>query len=123
MAVNIAAVDPGIDNPYWLSDGLARRIRSTFAGGTPDEVPDRYAEIRAANWLHPSAPPTLLTYGTNDWLVPAIGSLEYAGHARAHGVEVDTVAIPSTGHLIGLSGAARRAIIDLTVDWFDRHRP
>lgn len=120
-AVNIAPVDPSMHNPFWKVGDLARRICTTFVGGSRDEFPDRYAALVSANFLHPAAPPTLLVYGPNDWLVPCQGSLDYAKRAGELGVEAATVAIPWTGHLIGLSGTARRAIIDLTAEWFDRH--
>ncbi|MFZ1488684.1 MAG: alpha/beta hydrolase [Ilumatobacteraceae bacterium] len=121
VAVNIAAVDPSIHNPYWKVGDVARRICKAFVGGPPDEFPERYAQVISANFLHPAAPPTLLTYGPNDWLVPCQGTLDYARRAEGLGVEAATVAIPWTGHLVGLSGAGRRAIVQLTIDWFDRH--
>jgi acetyl esterase/lipase len=121
VAVNIAPVDPSITNPYWKVGDLARRILKTFIGGSPDEFPERYAQVIATNFLHPAAPPTLLTYGPNDWLVPCQGTLDYARRAGEQGVEVTTFSMPWTGHLIGLNGAARRAIIQLTADWFDHH--
>jgi acetyl esterase/lipase len=121
VAVNIAPVDPTIFNPYWKVGDVARRICRTFVGGSPEEFPERYAQIVSTNFLHPAAPPTLLAYGPNDWLVPCQGTLDYARRARELGVEVATLAVPWTGHLIGLSGAARRAIIQLTVEWFDQH--
>lgn len=121
VAVNIAAVDPGLDNPYWKVRDVVRRIRTTFVGGEPDEFPDRYTQLTSANFLHPAAPPTLLTYGPSDWLVPSEGTLDYARRAEQLDVGVRIVAIPWTGHLIGLSGAARRAIIQLTAEWFDDH--
>ena len=121
VAVNIAAVDPALDNPYWKVRDLVRRIRTTFVGGEPDQFPERYSQLASANFLHPDAPPTLLVYGPNDWLVPCQGSLDYARRAEQLGVAVTSVPIPWTGHLIGLSGAARRAIIQLTAEWFDEH--
>lgn len=122
VAVNIAPVDPSIANPYWKVGDLARRICRMFIGGSSDEYPERYAQVVSANFLHSNAPPTLLTYGPNDWLVPCQGTVDYTRRARETGVEVATVAVPWTGHLIGLSGAGRRAMIELTVEWFDRHR-
>ncbi len=96
---------------------------STFAGGLPADVPDRYDAVSATKALHPHAPPTLLVYGPNDWLVQRESVEEYADRARREGVEIQAVPIPWTGHLLGLSGAARKAIVELTVAWFDDHRP
>jgi acetyl esterase len=36
-------------------------------------------------------------------------------------VDIRTVAMPWTGHSIGLSGAAGKVIAELTVQWFDEH--
>jgi acetyl esterase/lipase len=124
MALIIPAVDPAFaeGNNYVPAGSTAKRLVRTFVGGTPEEFPERYAAVNATAQLSPASPPALLVYGPNDWLVPSQGPLTYALRSRQLGVEVRDVSIPWTGHLMGLSGAAGRAIGELTVDWFDRHQ-
>ncbi|WP_231391611.1 alpha/beta hydrolase [Nocardiopsis sp. CNS-639] len=124
VAVSIAATDPGFaeGNPYAISGDLSRDLAEAYTGGTPEEVPERYAAVNAANTLTATSPPTLLVYGENDWLVPAQASLSYAQRARALGVDVRVVGVPWTGHLIGLSGAGGRMIAEGTAHWFATHR-
>lgn len=123
VAAHIAALDPGLaqGNPFALVGRTARDIVETFTGGSPETVPERYEATNATNFLSASSPPTLLVYGPNDWLVPSQATLSFAQRARALGVEVSAVAVPWTGHLIGLSGAGGRAIAELTVRWFETH--
>ncbi|WP_198955749.1 alpha/beta hydrolase [Frankia sp. CcI49] len=123
VAVSIPAVDPGFaeGNPFAISGTLARHFAQRYTGGTPEEFPERYAAVSATNFVSQASPPTLLVYGPNDWLVPSQGILTYAQHARAMGAAVSAVPVPWTGHLIGLSGAGSKAIIELTVNWFEAH--
>jgi acetyl esterase/lipase len=124
VAMNIPAFDPGLaeSNHYAIAGALSRRIAETYTGGTLAAVPDRYEATSASKFLHAGVPPTLIVYGPNDWLVPRETTLVYVERARALGVDVRAVAVPWTGHLIGLSGAGGRAISELTVDWFNTHR-
>jgi acetyl esterase/lipase len=66
-------------------------------GGTPDDVPERYAEadpIRRA----PLDVPVLLVHPADDPLVPVRRSRAYAETARARGGDVELVEPPSGGH-------------------------
>jgi acetyl esterase/lipase len=63
-----------------LSNGVVRR----FLGGTPDEVPDRYAAASPARRL-PLGVPALLTHGARDEIVPLRMSEAFA---RAAGCEL-----------------------------------
>ncbi|WP_229242610.1 alpha/beta hydrolase [Cellulosimicrobium marinum] len=123
VAISIPATDVGFaeGTPYAISGDLARDFAEAYTGGTPEEVPDRYAAVDAAGSLTPESPPTLLVFGENDWLVASQASLTYAQRARALGVDVQAVGVPWTGHLIGLSGAGSRAIAELTARWFVEH--
>lgn len=59
-----------------LSKGVVRR----FLGGTPDEVPDRYAAASPARRL-PLRAPALLTHGARDEIVPLRMSEAFANAA------------------------------------------
>lgn len=123
MSLLIPAVTPAFaeGNRYVPAGGVGRRLVQALIGGSMDEFPERYAAVDAAAHLTPDSPPALVIYGPNDWLVPAQGPIGYVLRCRQLGVEVESLAIPWTGHLMGLNGAAGRAGEQLTAEWFASH--
>jgi acetyl esterase/lipase len=70
--------------------GLSRRAPEELLGGSPDEVPDRYAFASPAARL-PLGVPQLLIHGRRDDTVPAEMSRTYAEQARRSGDDVELV--------------------------------
>jgi acetyl esterase/lipase len=70
--------------------GLSRRAAEELLGGTPEEVPDRYATASPAAQL-PLGVPQLLVHGRRDDTVPAKMSRSYAEQARQAGDDVELV--------------------------------
>jgi acetyl esterase/lipase len=70
--------------------GLSRRAPEELLGGTPDQVPDRYASASPAARL-PLGVPQLLVHGRRDDTVPAEMSRVYAERASRSGDEVELV--------------------------------
>lgn len=66
-------------------------------GGTPDEVPERYAAADPLQLL-PLAVPVVLVHTTDDQTVPVIRSRRYRDAARAAGADVELVELPAGGH-------------------------
>lgn len=66
-------------------------------GGTPDQVPERYAAADPMR-LVPLGVPQLLVHGADDETVPVRRSRRYADAARSAGDEVTLVEPPATGH-------------------------
>jgi acetyl esterase/lipase len=85
-----------------LSDGVVHR----FLGGTPDEVPDRYAEASPAERL-PLGVPALLMHGGRDDTVPPAMSERFAAAARAAGDDVELVVEPDADHFGHIDPASR----------------
>jgi len=129
---------PDDEQPDWTappSRGLVRlfgrnaaRLRLQFmsyggrsdwmTGGTPYEVPDRYAQLSVFSYLQPDCPPTLLMHGTHDEMAPvtAVRQLQY--RLEEAGVPVTAVYLPHTDHMFDLVGtrwspAARVAVYTL----------
>ena len=52
-----------------------------LVGGTPSELPERYAELSPLHRVHPGCPPTLLVHGEHDQMAPvaAMRRLEQVG--------------------------------------------
>jgi acetyl esterase/lipase len=74
-----------------------------FVGGTPDELPDRYAEASPRALLPPNAH-QLLVHGTDDDEVPYVMSESYVAAAGA-GAELLT--LPGAGHFEPIDPKAR----------------
>jgi acetyl esterase/lipase len=70
-----------------------------FLGGTPDQVPERYAVADPMRLL-PLGVPTLLVHGADDETVPVQRSREYAAAARAAGDPVELVEPVPGGHRV-----------------------
>jgi acetyl esterase/lipase len=105
--------------PPWmlrLFGDNARRLRLQFMsfagrcdwlmGGTPSEVPERYAQVSALEHVHADCPPTLLVHGLHDEMAPvaAVGEL-HSALDRA-GAPVAAVYLPHTDHMFDVIGTA-----------------
>jgi dipeptidyl aminopeptidase/acylaminoacyl peptidase len=55
-------------------------------GGTPEEVPDRYAELSSINRIHSTVPPVLLLHGTEDKCVSYEQSLAFHNKLTSFGI-------------------------------------
>jgi dipeptidyl aminopeptidase/acylaminoacyl peptidase len=75
------------------SDGVVNQL----LGGTPEEVPHRYAEASPRRRL-PIGAPLLLVHGERDRDVPVHVSREFAAAARAVGDDCELVVIDDEGH-------------------------
>lgn len=80
-----------------LSDDVA----SEWLGGSPAEVPDRYA-FASPHARLPLGLPHLLVHGTEDDVVPVAMSRAYARAARAAGDAAALVEVPGAGHFVHL---------------------
>jgi acetyl esterase/lipase len=88
-------------------------------GGTPDELPERYAECDPLQLL-PLGAPLLLVHGADDATIPVTRTREYAEAARAAGDDVALVEPKPGGHRshIDPRSNAWRAV----VDWLSEQR-
>ena len=68
-----------------------------FLGGTPEEVPDRYAQANPMRRL-PVGVPMLLVHGLDDETIPVKRSRQFAEAARAAGDEVELLELPDVDH-------------------------
>jgi acetyl esterase/lipase len=93
VVAQAGVVDLRLASELRLSDGVVHR----FLGGTPDEVPERYAAASPAERL-PLGVRTLLTHGERDDIVPLRISESFAAAARAAGDDVELVVAPGEDH-------------------------
>jgi acetyl esterase/lipase len=128
---------PDDQQPDWTappSRGLVRlfgnnaaRLRLQFityggrsdwlTGGTPEAVPDRYAQASVFSYIQPDCPPTLLMHGTHDEMAPVAAVRQLQQRLEEAGVPVTAVYLPHTDHMFDLiarwSPAARVALYTL----------
>lgn len=88
--------DHGARSPVPQFD--ARWLASTYTGGTPSQVPERYRAISGTAALSRQAPPTLVLAAARDSLVPLPGLQRFAAAARAGGVDASLVTVPFADH-------------------------
>jgi len=86
-----------------------------IVGGSPREVPERYALLSPITHVHAGCPPTLLMQGRDDVIVPPGPAFELRERLRMAGVESAVLMLPRADHGFDLLGtnwspAARQAL-------------
>jgi len=76
---------------------LSNGVTEEFLGGSPDEVPERYA-VTSPREMLPLGVPQALVHGTDDDNVPYEICQSYYAAATAAGDRVKLVKLPRTGH-------------------------
>ena len=94
VVAQAGVVDLRLASELGLSQGIVHRL----LGGTPAEVPERYAAASPAERL-PLGVPALLTHGGRDETVPPAMSAGFAAAARAAGDDVELALVPDAGHM------------------------
>jgi acetyl esterase/lipase len=89
-----------------------------LVGGTPDQVPEAYAQVSAFSYVRPGCPPTLLMHGTHDEMAPVAATRQLQHRLEDADVPVTAVYLPHTDHMFDLIGtrwspAARVAVYAL----------
>ena len=67
-------------------------------GGTPSELPDRYAQLSPVHRVHPGCPPALLVHGEPDEMAPVAAMRQLQRRLERVGVPVTGVYLPHTDH-------------------------
>lgn len=76
----------------------SRRLLRQYLGGTPEEVPEAYAEASATTHVRGDSPPTLLLHGKLDTLVWERHTARLAEKLKAEGVPHAVVWLPWATH-------------------------
>jgi acetyl esterase/lipase len=94
--------------PVYLADGWrepprpdpldVRAVLETYLGGTPDQVPDRYAAASPVTYVSRQSPPTLLVYGQRDHIVEVRFARRLEAELRDAGVPVALLELPWAEH-------------------------
>jgi acetyl esterase/lipase len=73
-----------------------------LVGGTPSQLPDRYAQLSPLHRVHPGCPPSLLVHGDHDQLAPVAAMRRLQRRLEQAGVPVTGVYLPHTDHAFDL---------------------
>jgi acetyl esterase/lipase len=73
-----------------------------LVGGTPSQLPDRYAQLSPLHRVHPGCPPSLLVHGHHDQLAPVAAMRDLQRRLEQVGVPVTGVYLPHTDHAFDL---------------------
>jgi acetyl esterase/lipase len=88
----------GVDNlRRALGEGVCGDQITKLVGGTPDEVPERYAQGSPIELL-PIGVPQHLVNGARDPIVPEAFGRDYAAAGRRAGDDVKLTILPNAGH-------------------------
>jgi acetyl esterase/lipase len=88
-------------------------------GGTPEELPERYAECDPMQLL-PLPIPTLIVHGATDMTVPLRRSEAYVEAARAAGGQVELAEPDEGGHRVHID--PRSEAWKIAIEWLERSR-
>jgi acetyl esterase/lipase len=69
-----------------------------LVGGTPSQLPDRYAQLSPLHHVHPGCPPTLLVHGEHDQMAPVAAMRQLHRRLEQAGVPVTALYLPQTDH-------------------------
>ena len=106
----------------WTGPGVASMVRK-YAGGTPEQFPERYASLDSGKLISAAAPPTLVFSGEADHLVPIGQAKRFAAQAQAAGIDLKHVVVPHHDHFFGAADTSlsRQAYRQLSVQWLRAH--
>lgn len=92
-------------------------------GGTPQQVPDTYAERSPLTYAHNCTAPLLFIVGEDDLCCHPIESEQYYRVVRSNGVPTAMLRLPGADHVGSYSGPvpARTAQDEALIDWFRRY--
>jgi acetyl esterase/lipase len=77
-----------------------------LVGGTPSELPERYAQLSPLHRVHPGCPPTLLVHGQHDEMAPVAAMRDLHRRLELAGVPVTAAYLPHTDHAFDLLATA-----------------
>lgn len=90
-----------------------------FLGGTPEEVPDRYAAASPVTYVSKDDPPVLTLHGDRDQLVPVEQAKLLDERMKSAGAEHQLIVLEGQGH--GFPGASGEKAAKATWEFFDKH--
>ena len=100
--VAVIAISPAVDLAGIWADATLQnggsRFPEDYIGGTPSQLPDRYAAASPVSLVRTTAPPTLVVLAANDSLVRTNRSTPIVDALRAADATVEVMTVPFADH-------------------------
>ncbi|MEU4449303.1 alpha/beta hydrolase [Actinosynnema sp. NPDC050801] len=121
----VSALYPVSDMAQLYANEPSRIFAERYVGGSPDQYPERYAATTPTNHITPQAPPTLLTMGTSDYIVPPDGTRRLSERLHRGGIPCDLIEVPYGQHVFDAAPGAVGTQVwrQATLRWFAHHAP
>jgi acetyl esterase/lipase len=95
---------------YHNDDVVAGRfgklMSQRYAGGSPEQYPERYAYVASTTHISAAAPPTLLIVPESDHLVAPDAAYAFNARAQAVGVTTQLIRLPFSEHAFDLTSGS-----------------
>ncbi|HIW72544.1 MAG TPA: alpha/beta hydrolase [Candidatus Levilactobacillus faecigallinarum] len=108
----VVAIYPGSD-PYALWHGNSSLLGMKgnicdkyYIGGSPDQYPERYAQVSPSRHITRNTPATLIVAGKNDHVIPYQGQQEFAQQLSRKNVAHKLVTLPYSDHFFDMAGGS-----------------
>ncbi len=99
------------DVARWVREATVRRkgmdALELMLGGSPDQVPEKFAQASPVSYADQDAPPVLLVHGTADDIIPFVESEQFAGELRAAGTPHQLITLEGGAHSFDLQPPQR----------------
>lgn len=124
---SVTPIYPGVDlvaihgNTYPLTGPDVQSMTRRYAGGTPQQYPDRYAAVASATYINPLAPPTLMFISENDHLVPLASMQKFAKQVRQAGIPLRVVSVPHAEHGFEIVGIGNAIVRQVSMQFMQQH--
>jgi len=107
VVVTYPAVDPisVYHDTFALGSVSGATALAEYAGGTPQQYPNRYRAISSSTYITARAPQTLIIEPEHDSRVPPGGVYAFVGQARSAGVDITLATIPFANHTFNFYAA------------------
>lgn len=121
----VSALYPVSDMAQLYANEPSRVFAERYVGGSPQQYPERYAATTPANHITPQAPPTLLTMGTSDYIVPPDGTRRLYDRLQRGDIPCDLIEVPYGQHVFDAAPGAVGTQVwrQATLRWFTDHVP
>lgn len=126
VVARVPLIDPAAS---WYRQGemqpVQRRLMRAYFGGTPAEVPERYAHRDIGRRLVRGLPPTLILAAAEDPILPIASARALAAQSAALGNPIRLVVFPYAGHDFNTAydGIPNQAVRQIVASFLTVHDP
>lgn len=119
----VSTLYPAVDLTAAYANPPAQTFAEQYLGGSPSEFPERYAAVSPSEHVSDDAPPTLITLGGSDHLVPPAATHAFYEQLQDAGIESDLIEVPYGEHVFDWApgGIGSQVFRAATLRWLADH--